>query len=226
MAGDATVRLDRRREALFRQLALINGGVVYVYDIDDARRLDNWTLPGYLADLLGYPKGYAEADTPGGLLRLFHPNDKSLADKHIRAAAALANGQFATINFRMRHFDGGWRWLEAREVVFNRTRAGAVRRMLGFASDISERRRLTDSLAGATEASLWAEAHELPAHRPRAARFHHPAPGGDRPDHVAAGKKDRRRSHRPGDHPGYSLRPDRGAPRDPHIFLSAASAQS
>ncbi len=160
MADDAPVMLDSRREALFRQLALINGGALYVYDITEPRRFDQSTLPPYLADLLGYPEDHPKAVGPGAMFRLFHPHDRPLIARHLRAAAKLSDGDFATFHWRMRHVDGSWRWLEARERVFSRNRAGQVRRLLGFASDISERRRLSDSLAGATGALLLAEAHE------------------------------------------------------------------
>jgi signal transduction histidine kinase len=160
MANDAPIQLDRRRQALFQQLALINGGVVYVYDLAKAERWDQAKLPDYLGDLLGYPQGHPEAAGPGAMFRLFRASDRPLVSSHLRAVARLSNGDFATIRWRMRRVDGSWRWLEARERVFSRNRAGGVRRVLGFASDISEHRRLTDSLAGATEALLVAEAHE------------------------------------------------------------------
>ena len=37
MADDASTRLDRRRDGLFRQLGLINGGVVYIYCVTGPR---------------------------------------------------------------------------------------------------------------------------------------------------------------------------------------------
>jgi signal transduction histidine kinase len=60
----------------------------------------------------------------------------------------------------MRHIDGGWRWVEARERVFGRSRDGGVRRILGFASDVTDRHRLLESLAATSRALLTAEAQE------------------------------------------------------------------
>jgi len=160
MPDDASVRLDRRREALFRQLGLINGGMAYIYDIASPRVADRANLPAFLQALLGYPDGHPWADGEDTLNRLCHPDDRPRLVAHRRALFRLADGAFTTSTCRMRHFDGGWRWFEARERVFSRDNARRVRRVLGFVSDITERRRLLDSLAGATEALLLAEAHE------------------------------------------------------------------
>jgi signal transduction histidine kinase len=152
--------LDRRRDDLFRQLGLINGGVVYLYDITNPRCFDPSKLPVYLTELLGYPGDHCRAADRRALRGLSHPDDRPRVSEHRRALAKLPDGAFATCVCRMKHQDGTWRWIEARERVFSRNRAGEARRVLGFASDISERRRLLDSLAGATGALLMAEAYE------------------------------------------------------------------
>jgi PAS domain S-box-containing protein len=160
MADDATTRLDRRRDGLFRQLGLINGGVVYIYCINDPRGAGHARLPAYLRELLGYCADHPESQREEAVNRLTHPDDRARIAAHRRALAKLGDGESATFTCRVKHIDGGWRWIEVREQVFSRNRAGQTRRVLGFASDVSERRRLTDSLAGATGDLLLAEEHE------------------------------------------------------------------
>ncbi len=160
MADDVPVIPDRRREALLRQVSLVNGGVVYIYDINTLPRFDRSNLAMYLTELLGYPVGHADGAGVGALRRLAHPDDWPKFGQHRRAVAKLPDGEFATLVCRMLHIDGRWRWIEARERVFSRSRAGEVRRVLGFAADVSERRRMADSLAGATNELLVAEAQE------------------------------------------------------------------
>jgi PAS domain S-box-containing protein len=152
-------RLDRRHDGLFRQLGLVNGGAVYIYCVTDPGA-GHARLPAYLRELLGYSADHPErlgGDAPS---QLAHPDDRSRIVAHRRAMTRLEDGAAASFTCRMQHADGGWRWIEVREQVFNRNRAGQVRRVLGFASDVSERRRLTDSLAGATGALLLAEENE------------------------------------------------------------------
>ncbi len=165
MADDAPIVLDRRRDALFRQLGAINGGVVYVYDITafditNSRSVGRAMLPIYLGEILGYPEGHPETTRQDAVHRLSHPSDRPRIAEHLRAVVKLPDAAFATCVCRLKHFDGSWRWIEARERVFSRNQAGRVRRVLGFASDVTERRRLLDSLAGATSALLLAEEHE------------------------------------------------------------------
>jgi signal transduction histidine kinase len=152
--------LDRRRDALFRQLGLINGGVVYLYDLANPRGFERSEPPAHLAELLGYAEDHCMAADSKALRGLAHADDRPRISEHRRALAKLPDGDFTTFACRMKHLDGTWRWIEARERVFSRNRAGAVRRVLGFASDISERRRLLDSVAGAAGALLMAEEHE------------------------------------------------------------------
>jgi signal transduction histidine kinase len=160
MTSNPPVMLDRRRDALLRQLNLINGGVFYVYEIANPETLDQSKLSTYLTELLGYPPGHLEATRRDLLRNLSHPRDRRQIAGHYRALAKLPDGEFTVFICRMKHFDASWRWIEARERVFSRSRAGDVRRVLGFANDITERRRLLDSLAGATEALLLAEENE------------------------------------------------------------------
>jgi PAS domain S-box-containing protein len=160
MSDEASVRLDRRRDTLFRQLGLINGGMAYIYDIADPLAADGPNLPAFLHELLGYPEGHPEAAGDDAIIRLCHPEDRALIAAHHRAVLKLPDVAFRTCVSRMKHLDGSWRWIEARERVFSRAANGRVRRVLGFVSDITERRRLLDSLAGATDALLLAEENE------------------------------------------------------------------
>jgi PAS domain S-box-containing protein len=160
MSDEASIRLDRRHDALFRQLGLVNGGVAYIYDIANPYAAEGPNLPAFLHELLGYPKGHPEAAGDDAIIRLCHPDDRALIAAHHRALLKLPDIAFRTCVCRMKHLDGSWRWIEARERVFSRDKDGRVRRVLGFVSDITERRRLLESLAGATDALLLAEENE------------------------------------------------------------------
>ena len=61
---------------------------------------------------------------------------------------------------QMRHIDGDWRWIEARERIVSRDSEGAAQRILGYATDVSEKHRLLESLAAASKALLMSESHE------------------------------------------------------------------
>jgi PAS domain S-box-containing protein len=147
---------EQRRDALFDKLSLVNGGLLYVYDVGrppgHGRRFD-------LSPLLGYPLGFSGA-IGEAVLDIVHPDDHAVAVQHCHGRVDMPDNEFVTVAVRLKHADGQWRWIELRERVFGRTRAGAVRRVVGFASDISERRRLIDSLSLASKSLLVAEAQE------------------------------------------------------------------
>ncbi len=142
---------------MFDQLALLGGGVIYVFDLARGRAFDLKNDPG---NMLGYAADDPLFESPLTMFALIHPDDMDALRAHRVALASLPDGEFATNIVRMRHADGSWRWIEGRERVLTRGRKGETRRVLGFACDISERHRLMDALAGASKALLIAEQEE------------------------------------------------------------------
>jgi signal transduction histidine kinase len=141
-----------RRHALLEQLNLILGGITYIYT---PGRPGGFELPA----LLGRPAAgapWAEKT----VRELVHPEDLSRALKHPGKVLRLPDRTSAAIVARMRRADGDWRWIEAREQVFDRTPEGEPRRVIGFARDVTDTRRLKEALQAASKALLTAEARE------------------------------------------------------------------
>jgi PAS domain S-box-containing protein len=123
--------------ALFRGIAETSPEIVYVLDLGTGRiRYVNRRV----ADVLGYGPDELDAVAEDTLWAFFHPRDAAGAGDRFRRLGALADGEVATGEHRLRHRDGGWRWLAARETVFARGGDGAVTRVLGCAHDITEAR--------------------------------------------------------------------------------------
>jgi PAS domain S-box-containing protein len=151
-----TVPRDAVSENILQRLtgarALMNGGMYYLYELGGDDEPD-------LSRLLGYSNGHPAAgrDVFKGLV---HSEDLHEVQAHRERVARLRDDQFSVVVCRMRHIDGDWRWIEARERVVGRDGEGAARRVLGFAVDASERHRLLESLAAASKALLMTESHE------------------------------------------------------------------
>jgi len=160
MSDEASIRLDRRHDALFRQLGLVNGGVAYIYDIAIRTPPRDRTCRPFCTNCLAIrrviPRLPATMRSSGCAI----PTTGRLSPPITAPCSKLPDIAFRTCVCRMKHLDGSWRWIEARERVFSRDRSGRVRRVLGFVCDITERRRLLESLAGATDALLLAEENE------------------------------------------------------------------
>lgn len=111
--------------------------LVYVFDIVERRlTYKNRSFRAFL--------GYAvPQDEPGQdeafILEAIHPEDAHLTlgvDKRFGPDDAGAK----EIEFRVRHADGTYHWIAAREAVFLRTPEGNVQQILGTAEDVTPRR--------------------------------------------------------------------------------------
>lgn len=115
-----------------------------------------YVSPRWLS-IIGYEPG--EIDLTGlNWYNLVHPDDLSVV--HIRTeseAAASSNGQF-DVEFRMRHKEGHWIWVQGRGKITERDANGTPTRFAGTHLDITKRRLLADELKLAHQATLESEA--------------------------------------------------------------------
>ncbi len=70
---------------------------------------------------------------------LTHPDDLTSLREYFAAVRNLPGDQTAEFEFRMRHADGGWRWLRSRDKVFSRGPDGRALELVGTARDVTER---------------------------------------------------------------------------------------
>ena len=138
------------RRVLFDHLNLIGAGATYVYDRSPSVALN-------LSVLLGFA---GETPTARSARGMVHPEDLTRFMAHRRSLAASPDGEVARVTARMRHSDGDWRWIEVREQVLSRGPGGAVRQILGFASDVTEHYRLAEASSRLSAAVMQAELDE------------------------------------------------------------------
>jgi PAS domain S-box-containing protein len=138
------------RRVLLDHLNLIGAGAIYVYDRSPSVALN-------LSVLLGFAGETSPARSARGMV---HPEDLTRFMAHRRSLGASPEGEVARVTARMRHTDGDWRWIEVREQVLSRGPGGAVRQILGFASDVTEHYRLAEASSRLSAAVLQAELDE------------------------------------------------------------------
>jgi diguanylate cyclase (GGDEF)-like protein/PAS domain S-box-containing protein len=150
MVTDITRRREAeeelRRETLFsRKVAAAIPYLLYVFNIVEKR---NVYTNGRMAELLGYPPAEMQAAHDSGetLAKLLHPEDWSVLDKNLSRWRDVDDETVIETEYRLRSFEGEWRWFLSRDVVFSRDASGAVRETLGVAQDITERRRAEEAL--------------------------------------------------------------------------------
>jgi PAS domain S-box-containing protein len=98
--------------------------------------------------------GYDEESWPriiADVAHLMHPDDAARLPAHF---ARLANAVPSTpleLEYRMRHADGSWRWFRSRDIVHERDAQGNPLKVLGAATDITNRKHDEEALRRATE---------------------------------------------------------------------------
>lgn len=144
IARDVTTRREMERalresQTLRARIADTIPELVYVYDLQAQQtRMVNRQITAVL--------GYAPEDVQeksGPLFDdLLHPDD--VAAFTTRATHWLTAATEASVEseYRVRHFNGEYRWLHSRETVLTRTAEGAPQEILGMARDVTDRKRI------------------------------------------------------------------------------------
>ncbi|NJL33780.1 MAG: diguanylate cyclase [Chloroflexaceae bacterium] len=91
---------------------------------------------------------------------ILHPDDLVHAINHRTVLAQTPDETVSHFEYRVRHKDGTWRWLQSREVVFMRTTEGQPQQILGVAHDITEQ-KLNEEALRASEHRLLQSNEEL-----------------------------------------------------------------
>ncbi|MCC5618217.1 diguanylate cyclase [Nostoc sp. CHAB 5836] len=91
--------------------------------------------------VLGYSaEEICQAD-PQWLMNCFHPDDQHLCYDLPSRFVNLKDNEVLSTEYRFRHKNGEWRWLNTREVVFARDVNGTPTQVLGSVEDINTRKQ-------------------------------------------------------------------------------------
>jgi PAS domain S-box-containing protein len=135
--------------------------LLYVYD---TQRQSALYCNRHAAQVVGYSP--EEMLGMGGefLVRMLHPEDLDRFQAHVAGLEDAGEGESRTLEYRMRHRDGSWRWILGRESVLLRDPAGRVLQVMGAAADVTELKRAEHALREADRRKdeyLAILAHEL-----------------------------------------------------------------
>ena len=146
--GDVTDREQVRSDAveMSRRLARIAEVAPYflfIYDYDLGRDIYiNRSVPA----ALGYSPAEAAALGPYPFENLCHPEDMAAAlDRDVRWRG-FVDGSSLTVDFRLRHRNGEWRWFRSHNTPFLRDARGRIQQILGMTQDITESKRSEELL--------------------------------------------------------------------------------
>src|SRR5690606_19687187 len=121
-------------ETLAERIVEVSPAGLYVYDATDGHSL--YTNREFWPEL-GYTSEQAAGLGAQALVQLMHPDDLPHFTKHLAELRSLADGEFRSFEYRLRHADGGWRWFYNRDTILSRDPLGTVTRIVGGALDIT-----------------------------------------------------------------------------------------
>ncbi len=133
---------------LVNEIMNIFPGVLYVFDLKLGRNL---FMNRGSAEAIGYSPEELAAFDAEVMAELIHPDDLPRVRRHHEALGDLRDGETAVIEYRVRHKDGGWRWLFSRDLIYRRDDAGRPWQSMGVANDITERKDIEEALRRSQE---------------------------------------------------------------------------
>ncbi len=113
--------------------------VIYIYDLGEARNIYS---NHELSRVLGYEPGDLREMETGGVAALLHPDDLAAMLQRNERLRGNPVGTVTDAEIRVRHADGGYRWLHTRETVLEVFPDGSPARLLGVAQDVTRRRQM------------------------------------------------------------------------------------
>ena len=94
--------------------------------------------------ILGYSLPEAQSLT---LTTLVHPHDQQRLSAHLVQLLEAREDRAGQIEYRAKHANGDWRWLDCRHIVYSRHSDGQPQQILCTAHDATERKRAERALA-------------------------------------------------------------------------------
>jgi PAS domain S-box-containing protein len=110
----------------------LSPNLIYIYDLIESR---NVYANREVTEFLGNTAEEVLAFGSTLFESILHPDDAALVAEHHARLVGAADGEVCSVDYRMKHADGEWRWLRSRDVPFTRGADGLVTQILGFTQD-------------------------------------------------------------------------------------------
>ncbi|RZM77901.1 PAS domain S-box protein [Leptolyngbya iicbica] len=120
------------------QIANASPNAIYLYDLIEQRNL---YVNREIGAMLGYSPDEIQAMGAQLLSRLMHPDDWRRYQAYCQQLMGAQDGEVLEFEYRMRHQEGNWHWLNSRDSIFARNEQGQATQIIGSAQDITDRKQ-------------------------------------------------------------------------------------
>ena len=110
---------------------------IYIFNIKENR---NIYATKSIGELLGYSMEELQVLGDKFFTEIFHPEEYHLINQHHKAVAKLGPKEKISIDYRVKHKNGNWLWMQSVDTPFQRDEEGNVINILGYAADITEKK--------------------------------------------------------------------------------------
>jgi PAS domain S-box-containing protein len=133
---DRTAALQQKQQFL-NLIAESTTAMLYIYDLLEQR---NIYANGQITNVLGYSPEEIQAMGTNLFTNLVHPDDLPILMESVAKCYTASDLETIEVEYRMRHQNGEWRWLQSRDRILKRTDEGMPWQVIGTAVDISDRK--------------------------------------------------------------------------------------
>lgn len=129
--------LNERNLFIEKVFNSLPGNVVYIFDlIKQCVVYSN----SEISNISGYSSEEFQAMGDRVLNLLIHPDDLQAIKEHLSSLQTCHENEVRTIEYRIKHKDGTWIWLENHDNIFSVDESGKPLQAIGSARDITERK--------------------------------------------------------------------------------------
>ncbi|HEY9761792.1 MAG TPA: PAS domain-containing protein [Trichocoleus sp.] len=122
--------------------------LLYIVDLE---QFVNLYVNQQVETILGYTVAEVQQQGAQFFVTLIHPEDESSTQAHFQRLLSDPGRGVFEVEYRARHADGTYRWLQSREMVFKRNSQGDVTQVLGMAIDVTHRKQAEMQLRASEE---------------------------------------------------------------------------
>lgn len=122
---------------LLQKIVSIAPNILYVFN---QKTQTNEFINSSLGASMGYSGDEIAAMGADFMPQVCHPEDLPRIHTYFSKLHLMRDGEVSQIEYRMKHKNGQWRWMLSHDAIFDRDENGAILRLIGVATDITDRK--------------------------------------------------------------------------------------